>query len=398
MITDEEFDVRMQDLFRQLGDQIPTAGSPQTILEHDHEPVPIGRSFSSGLSEARRGKWIGMLAAASLVVLGVTAVVTHDGTVRRIAPAVSTGDVDESDPAVSTVEATLPTATAQQAQTTTTEQASTSTLPAPEGAYLQVATILEQAQSVSYRAMVKAVTKCMLDQGYTYQSVPDPWEGFTGELTTQPWNTPTLERASTRGYLQPRQGDPVVNPDGDTGFGTQAYQHALYGDVIDNWEVPPGDTVPDGFAVGGPVMDGCRPSAQTQIVGDGDPRAASRIGDYYAQMQNVEVRASIEITTTPDYQRMVALWAACMGDHSYRFTDLDQPRRTAWAGQRPGAEEIATATQDASCKSEVGFTQYGDQLFAGMVSDWFIQHPGRFAEITEYMNGVTDRANAVLAS
>jgi hypothetical protein len=337
MITDEEFDVRMQELFRQLGDRIPTAGSPQTILEHDHEPVPIGRSFSSGFSEARRAKWIGMLTAASVIVLGVAAVVTHDGTVRRIAPAVSTGDVDESDPTVSTVEATLPPATAQQAEPTTIEQASTTTLPAAEDAYLQVAAILEQAQSVGYRAMVKAVTECMLNQGYTYQSVPDPWEGFTDELITQPWNTPTPERASTRGYLQPRQGDPVVNPDGDTGFGTEAYQHALYGDVIDNWEVSPGDTVPDGFAIGGPVMDGCRPSAQTQIVGDGDPRAASRIGDYYGQMQNVEVRASMEITAAPKYERMVALWAACMGDHGYHYTDLDQPRRTA--GQRPGGRK-----------------------------------------------------------
>jgi hypothetical protein len=398
MITDEEFDVRMHDLFRQLGDRVPTVGDPQTILNDRHVPVPISSSIGSGSTGVRRGKWIGVLAAASIVVLGVAAVVTHDGTVRRIGPAVSTFEVDKSNSAVSTVEATLPPATAQQAEPTTTEQATTTTLSAPEDAYLQVATILEQAQGVSYRAMVKAVTECMLDQGYTYQSVPDPWEGFTDELITQPWNTPTLERASTRGYLQPRQGDPVVNPDGDTGFGTEAYQHALYGDVIDNWEVPPGDTVPDGFAIGGPVMDGCRPSAQTQIVGDGDPRSASRIGDYYAQMQNVEVRASIEITAAPEYDRMVALWAACMGDHGYHYTDLDQPRRTAWAGQRPEAEEIATATQDASCKSEVGLTQYGDQLFAGMVSDWFAQHPGRFAEITQYMQGITDRASVVLAS
>jgi hypothetical protein len=286
----------------------------------------------------------------------------------------------------------------QQAEPTTTEQSTTSSLPVPEDAYVQVAAILEEAQSLSYRAMVKAVTKCMLDQGYTYQSVPDPWEGFTGELTAHPWNTPGRERASTRGYLQPRQGDPVVNPDGDTGYGTEAYQHALYGDVVDNWEVPPGVAVPDGFAVGGPVMDGCRPSAQTQIVGDGDPRAAFRIGDYFAQLQNVEVRARIEITQSPDYERMVALWAACMGDHGYQYTDLDQPRRKAWPGQRPEAEEIATATQDAACKSEVGLTQYGDRLFAGMVSEWFAHHPGRFAEITEYMKGVTDRAIAILAS
>jgi hypothetical protein len=258
--------------------------------------------------------------------------------------------------------------------------------------------ILEQAQSLSYRAMVKAVTDCMLDQGYTYQSVPDPWEGFTGELTAQPWNTPTLERAGTRGYLQPRQGEPVVNPDGDTGFGTQEYQHAPYGNVIDNWEVPPGDTVPDGFAIAEPVMDGCRPSAVTQIVGDGDSRAASRIGDYFGQMQIVDVRARMEITATPEYQKMVALWATCMGDHGYHFTDLEQPRRKAWIGQRPGAEEIATATQDASCRSEVGLTEYGDRRFEEMVSDWFVDHPGRFTEITDYMKGVTDRATAVLAS
>ena len=57
-----------------------------------------------------------------------------------------------------------------------------------------------------------------------------------------------------------------------------------------------------------------------------------------------------------------------MGDHGYHYTDLDQPRRKAWPGQRPGAEELATATQDASCKTKVGLTQYGDLLIAGMVS------------------------------
>jgi hypothetical protein len=278
------------------------------------------------------------------------------------------------------------------------EQSTTSNSPTPQDPYGEVVTILQAAQDISYRAMMKAVSKCMLDQGYTYQSVPDPLPGFTVELTSHPWNSPTPEMASTRGYLQPRQGDPVANPDGDTGFGTPAYQHALYGDVVDNWEAPPGVTVPEGFAVGGPVMDGCRPSAQTQIVGNGDPRAAFRIGDYFGQMQIVEIQATIEITATPDYQQKVSEWTACMADHGYHFTDLDQPRRKAWSGQRPDAEELATATQDASCKTDVGFTQLGDQLFDRIVTNWFVEHPGRFTEITDYMKGVTDRSTDILAS
>jgi hypothetical protein len=105
-----------------------------------------------------------------------------------------------------------------------------------------------------------------------------------------------------------------------------------------------------------------------------------------------------EITSTPDYARLVTMWATCMSDHGYQYTDPEQPRRKAWAGRRPGADEIATALQDAACKSDVGLTQFGDHLFNKIVSDWFFQYPGRFAEISDYVQGVTDRANAILSS
>ena len=396
MITKDEFDERMHELFQELGDRIPTAGNPRSILDRRPDAIPSG-SRKAARSGAHRGGRIAMLAAATLVGLGVAAVATRGESVRRVAPAVATDGVDDSETTVETVGGSI-IPTVPQTQPVATEPSSTSSILAPQDPYGDVATMLQAAQDVSYRAMVNAVTKCMLDQGYTYQSVPDPWDGFTAELTSHPWNSPTQRTASTRGYLQPRQGDPVANPDGDTGFGTQAYQHALYGDVVDNWEAPPGVTAPDGFAVGGPVMDGCRPSAQTQIIGDGDPRAASRIGDYFGQMQIVEVRASMEITATPEYGQMVTMWAACMGDHGYHFTDLDQPRRKVWTGRRPGAEELATATQDASCKSEVGLTQFGDQLFDQTVTEWFVEHPGSYAEITNFVKGVTDRAEAILTS
>lgn len=264
--------------------------------------------------------------------------------------------------------------------------------------YGDVDTMLQAAQDIYYRAMVNAVTDCMLIQGYTYQSVPDPAYNLTDFLTRHPWNSPTSEVAAVRGYLLPGQGVPVDNPDGDSGLGNDAYQHALYGDVIDNWELGPGETVPEGFAVGGPIMDGCRPTAQRAIQGVGDPRAAWRIFDYFYQMQGIESPATHEITSNPDYQLAVTAWSACMKEAGYDYTTLEQPPNDGWSSPRPGPAEVATATADASCKASSGLTNLGDQLFDQITTDWFSQHPTSYAEITDYVKGVTDRSTAILES
>jgi hypothetical protein len=65
---------------------------------------------------------------------------------------------------------------------------------------------------------------------------------------------------------------------------------------------------------------------------------------------------------------------------------------------RTSATGRAAATADASRKDSTGLTKLGDQLFNQIVIDWFVQHPDRYAEITGFVKGVTDRAIAILAS
>jgi hypothetical protein len=396
MITDDAFDVRVRELFRQLGDRISTAGDPRSIV-HGPDPVPLGNHDPASVG-GRRGRWIAMVAAVTLVGLGVAAVVTHDGSVHRITPGVSTDAVDSSVRDETTVQETVAATSVPLAEPVATEPSTSSTLPLPKDPYREVATMLQAAEDVSYRAMVKAVTECMLDQGYTYQSVPDPVTGMADYLTTHEWNAPTLEVAAARGYLRPGEGIPVENPDGDTGFGTSAYQHALYGNVVDDWELPPGETARPGFAVGGPIMDGCRPTAQIQINGGGNPAIAFRIVDYFDELQTFRNQALTAIAANPDYIAAVAAWATCMIDHGYNYASLDEPRHAAWANPRPGSAEIATATQDASCQSEVGLTELGDRLFNDLISDLFAQQPTEYAAITHDLAAIMDRANAVLAS
>ena len=398
MITEQEFDEHIKELFHQLAKRIPAGGDPRTILDRQMERVSPARFGETGRGSSHRSRWIATVAAASIVVVGIAALSTRGGSTNQVRPAIASTNVTAPVSSVLPFEATQTTSTAPPIEPVNSVPAQTSLPPLPADPYGDLETTLQSTEDLYYQAMVKAVTKCMSDQGFEYQSVPDPLRFTDGQIADRPWTSPPQDEINARGYLVPGQDVPVVNPDGDTGFGNADYQHALYGDLVGNWELPPGETVPDGFGVSGPIYNGCRPTIQRQIQGDGNPRYALHIIDYGMQLQFIRIQAASAVKASPDYQTAMTAWSDCMRAGGFNYTDPEQPRRQTWSNPRPSPSEVAAATQDATCKDQSRLTEVGTVLFNQLTSDWFTQHPDTFPEMMEFLNGVINRANAVLAS
>ena len=334
---------------------------------------------------------ISAVAATVLVVLGLVAVgrlPTDDG----IASTSPQSDPKGTTP--STSPATVPTNLSSLPVPSTTEPTSTiaaSTIapdiPLDSAALFDLYDRLSNARTVSFDAIDREVQECMNQKGFA--DVPTPTfllADFHQSGDNLAWRFPTDQQASSTGYQ--RATDNLITV-GEPPEGTPEFA-ALYGNIVGSWVAP---DAPDGFGVGGDIYDGCLPTAQTRIIGNGDPKAAFRINDYTYRLQDVLNPAIRYVTKSPDFIAAQSAWVQCMNEAGFDVADLVDPAASAWTSPRPSPAEIAMATADAACKTSTGIRELGDRLFNEQVTAWFNAHPDDHQDIIDYVTGVIQRSS-----
>lgn len=113
-------------------------------------------------------------------------------------------------------------------------------------------------------------------------------------------------------------------------------------------------TVPGGEGVTVPTqrVGGCVNEATIRLYGD--VATSDRLSGLQMSLFNLG-RSTIDAAiANPDFQAAQARWADCLELNGYSdYTQLADPLYSDWADPRPNEQELAVATADASCQSEV---------------------------------------------
>jgi hypothetical protein len=290
---------------------------------------------------------------------------------------------------VSTDVASLPAPTTTDAPTSTAAP----TLPVSSDALFDLFDRLYSAHAIAFVALDHEIQECMNLKGF--DDVPTPMflgADFHPSSDDLVWRFPTDERAATTGYARASTSTPITV--GEPPEGSQEFA-ALYGNIVGSWSNP---DVPAGFAAEGDIYDGCLPTAQTRIVGNGDPALSWRINDYIIELQGVLNPAINVVTTAPEFVAAQEVWIGCMNDAGFDVTAPSDPIAGHWADPRPSPAETAMATTDASCKDSSGVRAIGDRIFNEQVASWFEAHPDEPQKILDFISGLVVRSAGAPAS
>lgn len=332
------------------------------------------------------------VAATALIVGGLVAV-GHSPTDDGIASTTPQSDPTRTTPSTSlatesTNVVTTPGPSTTEPFSTTAPSTIAPDIPLDGSALFDLFDRLSTARTISFAAIDQETQRCMIQKGVDDVATPTFLLSDIQPGDDLVWRFPTEQQTGSSGYL--RNTAPDLNTVGPPPEGTPEYA-ALYGNIVGTWVNP---DAPDGFGVEGDIYDGCLPTAQTRIIGDGDPKAAFRINDYNYRLQGVVFPAIRYVTSSPDFEAAQEVWVQCMSDAGFDVSDLADPAARSWSSPRPSAAEIATATADAACKGSTGIRELGDRLFNEQVTAWFDAHPDDRREIIDYVNGVIDRSSS----
>ena len=336
------------------------------------------------------------VAATVLLIGGLVAVghsPTDDGIASTTPQSAPTQTTPSTSPATeSTIVATAPVPSTTERLPTTAASTIAPDIASDSAALFHLFEQLSTARTISFDAIDREVQQCMNQKGF--DDVPTPTfllSDIQPRGDNLVWRLPTEQQAGLTGYL--RVSAPNLNTVEPPPEGTPEYA-ALYGNIVGTWVYP---EAPDGFGVEGSTYDGCLPTAQTRIIGNGDPKAAFRINDYGLRLQLVLSLARQFVTTSPDFVAAQTAWVQCMNDAGFDVTDLADPAARSWSSPRPSPAEIEMATADAACKASTGLRDLGDRVFNEQVTAWFDSHPDDRQEIIDYVTGVIDRSSPTAA-
>lgn len=260
---------------------------------------------------------------------------------------------------------------------TTTTPTTTSPVNPASHTLLELSDIVAATIDLAFDAIDTETQECLRARGI--DSIATPTFPLLAPRVTPndlPWNMPN-QQPSFDGYAKPedRSFTEVVPP----AEGSEAFA-ALYGRVVGTWFTDDPDPQPGSF-VEGPIYDGCFPTAQTQIIGGGDPASAFNLSDAAIRLNNASILFINEVTADPQYQIAVADWAACMRQNGVDASAPEELASRDWGRQRPTADEITTATTDAECRQTSRLLEVGNQLFDDQATSWLAENPDAEDEI-----------------
>jgi hypothetical protein len=195
------------------------------------------------------------------------------------------------------------------------------------------------------------------------------------DRVVRPWNWPNGDEASTLGYRFPFDGNRPRTDSWDYGgidipsdpvSLRDAYEKAMYGEVVGIFETPPQPGDRPGKPQGGEIYDGCYATAIVDIVRLGDPAVAYDGFAYSMALQSIRRDGFKAVAGAPEFVAAESVWRDCMVARGFTpellIFDRFETSSTAGPGE-PNIDQIPLAIADWECKLAAQIPEIGERLF-----------------------------------
>ena len=264
--------------------------------------------------------------------------------------------------------------------------------PSPPDSFVVIFELLHETERIAQQGIDSAVNKCLEPLGFTYKSNPPADGGAVTSLNI--WDIPNQEAGLSDGYLNTLLAPIGPVPD-EPALGA-AYEAALYGKVVGEWNADPDAPVYAGSPAGGEIYDGCLPRAQLGILGGGDPSRAARLVDLFNLLEDVRRDAVRAVFASSEWIDAEARWSQCMSESGLTYSLFVAPASQTWPEPRPSAMERAVATADWACKQRVGVPELGARLLDAAFERIVEESASTFDEVRQDLEDIARRALAAI--
>ena len=253
---------------------------------------------------------------------------------------------------------------------------------------------LGETHDIAVRAVRKQTAECAAAAGYTGEIIdPRLWEFQPLSNTAAPWLYPTLDNARKWGYtpgsdLAVGATEPLIDP---------VAERILYGNNSGEWNLTPEEAANafTGQSIGGPLFDGCLPTAFTEIVGGGDYRAGYLLDDARALVESTLAESATAVTTAPEWLEVERRWVDCMSERGIETSGMAAQRAKSWNPPFTD-QERREATADVECMQSVGAIAVGEQLLAKTTPP--DKYLGLIEDFDTQLQQIRQRAQSVLSA
>lgn len=245
-----------------------------------------------------------------------------------------------------------------------------------------------QVDAVARGAIDRQAGSCMADAGFDYAW---PFPPRTDPITPpQVWRSQTAESwlHSDAGITesQATTAPPATTPE---------YSQALYGNYVETWEAETETSNPfAGEVLGGDIYDGCLPTAQADIIGDGDPKKTWRLDEILSLLEDVEWQTFDMILADPEFVEATAAWNSCMEANGYPI-DVAEAATFVPAQPLKPAEESDAVRSYNECLTQTKLTDIGDRLYPIAREQAEAQLIGDARELEAELDSIASRANEI---
>ncbi len=374
------------------------AAQARAVRVADQPPIELVKRAGIERPWAPRAGRVLMLAAAVAVVVGGLAgiVATRDrapaSSSEPVGSGAPLGSVDTSQADDIAPATTIPLVTTIPSVTTA----------APSDAGLDgsgridpivVLMQLVETSRLANDAVMEQTDECMTAAGFEFERAQQTdFSVASIEQLYRPWSSPDVSTAAEFGY-QPAAEMPanLLPPDPQR---SGDYETAIYGVETGTWELAPDDQVFDQQALSGPILDGCFPTAQREIIGGGEPSKSFFINDTSYFLQSINNTAARTVLESDAIEALQPEWSDCMEQSGYTYTEFTEVPRNFVGTNDPDDFELAVATTDAQCRDTTGIADLGDQLFDVAASAGIETRQDAMSFITTELDALGRRVSA----
>lgn len=274
----------------------------------------------------------------------------------------------------------------------TTTEAASSQIESNDGIGSPLQAKARQVNDISTAAVIAQATKCMAESGFEFRH-PFDTEPPLSFVSVVPWHPQTVQS-----WLHPDAELFDRAPSTSAPATTPEYSQKLWGNHLGSWEADTENSVAyQGQLLGGEIYDGCFPTAQTEIIGGGEPSKMFVVEEILDLFDSVELEAFSALVADREFLDGVQAWEACMASGGYRI--LQDAEATFFTADPLSAnQEDAAVARYNECLTESKLTEIGDRLYPTYREAATARLIGDGSEFEAELDAVAERSNDVLSN
>ena len=250
---------------------------------------------------------------------------------------------------------------------------------------------LEQTHRVAIEAVRQQAQECATARGYTERIIHPYLNDLPSSRHRAPWEYPTLENARRWGYTPGSETtDPGEPP-------PPADDPVVLGNYLGEWSLslPEAQDAWPGQGTGGPIYDGCLPTAILAIIGGGEQQQFWRTYEIASFLDAVTDDAVTAVLASPQWQPTETAWSTCMRDGGFDTPSFAAQRAKNWNPPFTD-QERREAVADVQCMQTVGAAAVGDGLLERQTPAE--QYVGLIEDFSTQLDQIRERAQNVLSN